>query len=280
MEGLQFLMSFTCNLLAYLAFGVFVVGIILRTYHLKKTPIPYKIPQTPQSTSLGGVVSRMTSDVLVFRSLSKSETARILWIAGWLFHIGFLLVILRHLRYFTYPVPGWVMLLQGAGIIAGVVMLIALLVLFFRRYTNERVRYVTTFADRFVLLLIILIVASGLSMKFIFRPDLVQIKDFLLGVVFLHPTDVPLNWLFITHFMLVMILLIYFPFSKLIHAVGYFLSPTRNMINNPRTKRHINPWDDEAWEQMVKGVKVIDPQTNEPYQPWSAEQWRKKWQTQ
>jgi hypothetical protein len=35
----------------------------------------------------------------------------------------------------------------------------------------------------------------------------------------------------------------YFPFSKLMHAGGVFLSPTRNLANNSRSRRHVNPWN-------------------------------------
>ncbi len=38
-------------------------------------------------------------------------------------------------------------------------------------------------------------------------------------------------------------LLAYFPFSKLVHMAGVFLSPTRNLANNNRAVRHVNPWD-------------------------------------
>jgi hypothetical protein len=38
-------------------------------------------------------------------------------------------------------------------------------------------------------------------------------------------------------------LLAYFPFSKLVHMGGIFLSPTRNLSNNSRIARHINPWN-------------------------------------
>jgi hypothetical protein len=52
------------------------------------------------------------------------------------------------------------------------------------------------------------------------------------------------------------VLLAYFPFSKLMHMGGVFLSPTRNMANNNRSKRHVNPWSYpvkvhtyEEWEE-------------------------------
>ena len=48
---------------------------------------------------------------------------------------------------------------------------------------------------------------------------------------------------FYVHLFCISALLAYFPFSKLMHAPGVFLSPTRNLANNNRAKRHINPWN-------------------------------------
>jgi nitrate reductase gamma subunit len=49
--------------------------------------------------------------------------------------------------------------------------------------------------------------------------------------------------LFFVHLLLVSTLIAYFPFSKLVHMPGVFLSPTRNLANTNRMKRHVNPWD-------------------------------------
>ena len=58
---------------------------------------------------------------------------------------------------------------------------------------------------------------------------------------------------------LLSILIAYFPFSKLMHMGGVFLSPTRNLANNNRMKRHVNPWNApvkvhtyEEWEEEFK----------------------------
>ena len=45
------------------------------------------------------------------------------------------------------------------------------------------------------------------------------------------------------YFFLVMVLLVYLFFSKLMHMGGVFMSPTRNMANTNREIRHINPWN-------------------------------------
>lgn len=55
-----------------------------------------------------------------------------------------------------------------------------------------------------------------------------------------------LGALFYVHLFLVCILAAYIPFSKLMHMGGVFLSPTRNLANNSRAKRHINPWNPEV----------------------------------
>ena len=49
--------------------------------------------------------------------------------------------------------------------------------------------------------------------------------------------------IFYVHLFFVSILLAYFPFSKLMHMGGVFLSPTRNLANDNRARRHINPWN-------------------------------------
>ena len=44
------------------------------------------------------------------------------------------------------------------------------------------------------------------------------------------------------HLLLVVLLMIVFPFSKLLHAPGVFFSPSRNQADDPRQKRHLAPW--------------------------------------
>ena len=58
---------------------------------------------------------------------------------------------------------------------------------------------------------------------------------------------------------LVSVLFAYFPFSKLMHLGGVFLSPTRNLANTNRMRRHVNPWNPEVevhtyqqWEEEFR----------------------------
>lgn len=252
MNGIRFMIDMYVSGIVYAACLVFVAGFLCKIYFgYYKTPQPLKIPQTPQPTTLPGVMMRMAGDVFFFRSLAKGTT--LLFIAGWVFHFTFLLVIIRHLRYFVNPVPGFIIALGNGVLAIASLLMMALIVLLFRRFIDRKVSYITSFADYFVLLLIMGIVQSGIMLHYEqFRPNIAEIKAFMLElmelktpflVMIMHPHHAPGNALFITHLSLVALLLLYFPFSKLMHAGGYFFSPTRNMINNAREVRYINPWD-------------------------------------
>ncbi len=236
-------LSSVFNLLAYVAAAIFVFGFLNKVLQYFKTPSPLKIATTPAPKTSMGVVMRLIPEVLFFRSLLKGGTAeKILWLGGWVFHVSFLLIVLRHLRFFTYPVPGFVMSFQQIGIWAGLVFPIALLILIVRRFTNDRFATISLFADYFILLLITLIGLTGLLLKFYVRTNLVDIKAFMLGLLTFSPTAMPDSTLFLIHFTLVLILLVYFPFSKLMHAWGVLVSPARAQVDNPREVRHVTPW--------------------------------------
>lgn len=220
--------------------GIFVVGLALKLIKYAKTPSPLKIPTTPAPINAVGVPIRMFNDIVFFNSLFKGN--KWTWIGGIAFHYAFLLVVLRHLRYFLYPEPAWVMQLQAAGIYAGIVLPIAVLYLLMRRTTVDRTMFVSSLADYFVLFLILGIACTGLLMKFYARPFMVDVKGFVYGLVTFNLSDVPFEPVFLLHLTLVALLLAYFPFSKLLHAGGVFFSPTRFQCDNPREKRHINPW--------------------------------------
>lgn len=224
----------------YLSTLVFVVGLLQRIRNYANTPVPLKIPTTPAPTTTGGVVLRMTREVVFFESLFKANLWT--WALGWLFHFSMLLVLLRHLRYFTDPVWGWVEFIQPFGMYAGITMLLGLCGLWARRLFVERIRYISTPSDHLMLVLFIGIAASGLLMKFAVHTDVIGVKSFFLGLMHLTIQPLPTNAVLYVHLSLVCTLLIIFPISKLLHAPGVFFSPTRNQTDNPREKRHIAAW--------------------------------------
>lgn len=227
-------------LLFYLATALLVGGLAYKIYIYSRTPAPLKIPTMPAPTTTTGVVMRMGREVVLFESLFKSN--KWIWIFGWMFHFGLLLVLLRHLRYFTEPVWGWVVLIQPFGRYAAFAMIAGLLGLWARRFLVDRVRYISTPSDHLMLALLVGIGLSGAAMSFVAHTNIVGLKEFMLGLMLFDWQPLPADPILLAHLSLVALLMIIFPISKLLHAPGIFFSPTRNQADNSRDTRHVAPW--------------------------------------
>jgi nitrate reductase gamma subunit len=269
----------------YTAIGIFVVGLIYRIVKWARSPVPFRLPTTAgQQKSLPwikannlespyniwGVLGRMLLEVLFFRSLFRNtkvvldQSPRItygdnkyLWLGAMAFHWSLLLIFLRHFRFFTEPVVGFVHWLQGIDglfemtvptlFITNIVIVIALGYLLSRRIFNPQVRYISLISDYFALFLLLTIVLSGIWMRYFDKVDIIKVKELVMSITVFKPV-VPegIGSVFYIHLFFVSLLIAYFPFSKLLHAAGVFFSPTRNLVNNNRMKRHINPWNPDV----------------------------------
>ena len=233
-------MSSFFALLFTVATVVLVVGLARKIIQYARTPAPLKIPTTPAPVTEAGVVMRMFREVVFFESLFKST--KWTWIFGWMFHLGLFVVLLRHLRYFIDPVWLPIQLIQPFGIYAGFAMVIGLVGLFARRIFVDRVRYISSPSDYLWLILLFFIGFSGLMMTFIVHTDIVMVKQFFRGLLTFSWGVLPVDFPLLVHLALVAVLMLLFPFSKLLHAPGIFFSPTRNQVDNPREKRHLAAW--------------------------------------
>jgi len=227
-------------ILFYAATAMLVGGVGYKMWVYARTPQPLKIPTTPAPTTRLGVVVRMVTEVTVFKSLFKAN--KWIWLFGWVFHFAMLVVLLRHLRYFTEPVWAWVALIQPFGIYAGFGMLAGLAGLWARRFLVDRVRYVTNPSDHLMLALLVGITASGLAMKYLLPADIIALKAFFLGLMVFSWQELPADPVLLIHLTLVATLMLIFPLSKLLHAPGVFFSPTFNQVDNPREHRHVAGW--------------------------------------
>lgn len=240
-------MSTAYALLFIVATIILVLGLARKIVQYAKTPAPLKIPTTPAPVSEAGVVMRLFREVVFFESLFKST--KWTWIFAWMFHLGLFLVLLRHLRYFIDPVWLPIELIQPFGVYAGFAMVAGLAGLFVRRIFVDRVRYISAPSDYLWLILLGFIGFSGLMMKFVSHTDVVMVKQFFTGVWTLSGAQLPPDFPLIVHLLLVAVLMILFPFSKLLHVPGLFFSPGRNQVDNPREKRHLAPWAKALEEQ-------------------------------
>ena len=276
--GLQSLFGVVLPLAAVL---VFLSGFVWRILGWAKSPVPFPIATTGgQQRSLSfikpacldspyttaGVIGRMILEVLLFRSLfrnTKSElvgdrvvhwSSKWLWLFSLTFHYCFLVIFIRHFRLFTEPVPFAVFVAESLdGImqigvprffLSNALILAALAFLLLRRMCNQRLRYISLPSDYFPLFIIIGLVLSGMWMRYICKADVASIKVLTMGLATLSPS-VPegISAAFYVHITLFSTLLMYFPFSKLMHMGGIFMSPTRNLPNNSRAVMHVNPWN-------------------------------------
>jgi nitrate reductase gamma subunit len=233
------LLSTIYAVLFYLATAVFVVGLAYRIRLYARTPALLNIPTTPAPTTQKGVVVRMTKEVVLFESLFKAN--KWTWLFGWVFHMAMLLVVLRHLRYFTEPVWFWVNWIQPLGLYAGFAMVAGLAALWGRRFLVERVKYISAPSDHLMLLLLIGIGVTGLMMKYVAHTDIISLKAYVLGLMYFDWQPLPADPVLLVHLGLVLILIFIFPISKLLHAPGVFFSPGRNQADNTREKRYVSP---------------------------------------
>jgi len=266
----------------YAAVALFIGGLIYRVMGWANVPVPFRIPTTSgQQKSLTwikqerlenphntlAVIGRMALEILFFRSLLRNTKSELvegrrlvygtdlwLWLAAMAMHWSFLIILFRHLRLLTQPVPLCVTFLEKVdgflevGIpviyVTSFIFLAALAYLLFRRLASAKVRYISLASDYFPLFLLLGIGISGFYLRHLDKTDIVGVKELALGLTHFAPV-VPesISPLFFGHLLLVSVLLAYFPFSKLVHMAGVFLSPTRNLANSNRRVRHVNPWD-------------------------------------
>jgi nitrate reductase gamma subunit len=150
---------------------------------------------------------KTTGDIFFLTRLLKTND--VLWFGEWLFHCSFLLVVIRHLRYVLDPVPGWVAFMQPAGIIASYLLPAALLYILILKLAVDR-SYAPLY-NLFLLVLLLLLIATGFLMRTAARADIVATKVFILGIVHFSPQALPGNLLFSLHFILFLLLILCLP---------------------------------------------------------------------
>ena len=219
---------------------ILVGGLIYRIREYASVPSPLKIPTMPAPLTPMGAFWRVVREVVFFESLFKSN--KWIWVFGVLFHAGLLVVLIRHLRYFIEPVWFWVVLIQPFGVYAGFAMVAGLVGLWGRRVVVDRVRYISSPSDHLMLALLVGIGLSGLAMKYVVRTDVIAVKAFFLGLMRFDWQPLPADPALLIHLGLVALLMVLFPFSKLLHIPGLFFSPTRNQWDDAREKRHLAAW--------------------------------------
>jgi nitrate reductase gamma subunit len=264
--------------------------------------------------SKGAVVVRMLMEVVTFRSLFRNTRMKLsgegriaynleifLWVGALAFHYAFFAVLFRHMRFFTEPVPFLVRLVENVdsffrmeimydviqlgvpGVyLSGLVLLAAVSYLFLRRIFVRNVNYISLASDYFPLFLIFAIAFTGILMRYVLKIDVTAAKELTMGLVTFRPTiPASVGPIFYVHLFFVSLLAAYFPYSKLMHLGGIFMSPTRNQTADTRMNRHVNPWnypvkvhtydeyEDDFRDKMIEAGLPVEkmPQDSAPDEP-------------
>ena len=237
---------FVLQILPYISVAVFVIGILYRLGRWASGRIVHNITLTPAPTPQAGAMLDIATEAVFFRSMFKSDKA--LWVGAWFMHIALFFIIGGHVmgigllgRQFAYigltSVEMSEQLSNLFGTSFGILILIGLLYLLYRRMAINEVKQVSAPSDYAHLLLLIAIVSVGNFMRFVpewgihYEP----VRDYVASLLFFNPItpdmEVMHKPMFVLHLFLVQVLMIIFPFSKLLHVFGMFAH--RWIINRP-----------------------------------------------
>jgi len=226
------MLFFIGQVLPFIAAAVFLVGTCLRVGGWLRVPVPFPLTLLPADSTYPDRVLAIGREILFFDSLRRGEWW--LWLWALLLHISLVFIIIGHIAGIYYLTKQFTLIGFSAeasaslsawlGTIFGMVFLVSLLALFYRRMTIPEVKRLSDPADYFDLGLLLAIVVTGMYMRLVSDVDLPAVRAYMAGLFTLHPVPIPQNWVFISHFALVNILLLYFPFSKLIHLTSAFVN--------------------------------------------------------
>lgn len=245
----------------------------LSLYHrlrrLARTPVPLRVGLEPLAH--GRLARLRRFGAILLGVVLPGQRHPFLSLGALGLHLGLLLALLGHLRFFLNPVPEWLYYLVPLARAGGLVLLLGLALLAARRLADPRLWHVSKRADYGVLGLLMAIAVSGLAMVYWSPPDPAAVKAITLGL--LRPWSAPgawPGWLLSAHLGLVMAFLAIFPFSKLMHGPELFLNPVYWQVPASRLAPHFNPWESDYAGDAPSREAVLP---GEP-QPWTLGDYR------
>ncbi|MGD1996491.1 MAG: respiratory nitrate reductase subunit gamma [Anaerolineae bacterium] len=218
----------------YVAVVVFVGGIAYRIYRWRqRSPVTAHLSLFPRPEGRLGRLIDTLADMFTLRGLFRVNKP--LWMASFIMHVGLLFIFVGHVRAFTDFYFLWNLLQWGeeqqhlfssvAGTIAGILFTLPLFYLLARRWSGA-IKWLSTPEDFLVLFLLMGIALTGFHMRLLREVDVRELHAFFGGLASFRwqPAPTSVGAAFIYHFALVQLLMVYFPFGKLMHTIGSVLS--------------------------------------------------------
>jgi len=210
--------------LVLLALAICIVGIAWRMMQYGFTPQHRHMPLTPAPFTRLGQGRRVLGELFLFRTLFRSSLYT--WLFAWPFHLGLLWLLLFHINLFAQPGWAWLNLLASEVKFASLLTMLGLLGLLARRIVLPRVRFISAPSDYLWLVFLLCLVSSGFLMRWTEHNDIESVRHYFGSIINFVQSEFPSGYLLFSHLLLAAVLFVVLPFSKLLHAPGFFFSPS------------------------------------------------------
>ena len=222
------------GIMVYVAVAVFVLGMTYRVYQWLSAPkTRVKTGIFPKENTTGARVFHLVKDSFVFPQVLQVD--RRMWFFTILFHFGLLGAFVGHLRLIHELTPlvnllgpkGMNQLSVLGGGVMGIVLIVTLAYFLLRRFTSP-FKELSVLEDYLLVILLILIVVMGNHMRFVGHIDVSAYRAYVQSLLVLKPAfpaplaESSIKSALVFHVLFVNLLLIYFPFSKLVHLIATF----------------------------------------------------------
>lgn len=224
------------GIMVYLAVAVFILGMGYRVYQWMQSPktrIKTGVFPKPVGSATRGF--KVGIDSFFFPQVTKLD--RSIWVFTLLFHFGLLGAFVGHLRLFHEFTPllnllgpkGMDQFALWSGGTMGILLMIVLVYYVLRRLASPY-REISIPEDFVLLFLLILVVVMGDHMRFLGKIHAADYRIYFQSLMTLKPSfppvlaNSPTRWALDIHVLFANLLLIFFPFSKLVHVIAAFPS--------------------------------------------------------
>jgi len=222
------------GIMVYVAIAIFILGMIYRVYQWLGAPkARLKTGVFPKPDSGAARWGQVAVDSLTFPQALKAD--RTIWTFTILFHFALLGAFVGHLRLVHEFTPllnllgpeGMDQFALWSGGVMGGLLIVALVYYLLRRLTSPY-KEISVPEDFILLFLLILVVVMGDHMRFIGKIHAADYRIYFQSLLAFKPAfpkvlaDSSTKWALVFHILFANLLIIYFPFSKLVHVIATF----------------------------------------------------------
>jgi len=231
MDAFSFIVA---GIMVYIAVAVFIGGMIYQITGWFRAPkSPVRLGLFPRPKTKTGRFFKVLKDSFIFPQSYSVD--KVTWIFTIVFHGALLVILLAHFRLVREFTPlvrllgmeGMNALSSLGGKTLGIVIIFPVLFYLFRRFITPH-KELSVPEDYFLVIILICIIAFGDHLRFYGEFHVTDYREYVQSLLVFKPyypeaiANSDSKIVLSLHVMFVNILVIYFPFSKLMHIIGTF----------------------------------------------------------